>query len=67
MEHTAQGTLCNALWCPEWGGNPRKEGMYVYRWLIHFAVQQKHRKAILLQLKGIIKSCNSPMQHPLNS
>ena len=37
----AQETLLNALWWPKWEGNPKKE-IYVYIWLIHFAVQQKH-------------------------
>ena len=52
----AQGTLLSALWWPKWEGNPKKEGMYVHVWLIHFAVQQKliqHCKAIFLQLKNI--------------
>ena len=35
----AQGTLLNALWWPEWGGNTKKEEIGVYVWLIHFAVQ----------------------------
>ena len=37
-----QGTLFSALWRPKWKGNPKKEGIYVQVWLIHFAVQQKH-------------------------
>ena len=35
----AQGTLLNALWWPEWKGNPKKEERCVYVWLIHFAIQ----------------------------
>ena len=37
----AQGTLLSALWWPECEENPKKEGIYVYIWLTHFAVQQK--------------------------
>ena len=33
-----RGTLLNALWWPEWEGNPKGRG-YVYVWPIHFAVQ----------------------------
>ena len=36
------------------GGRLKKEGIYVYFWLIHIAVQQKpthHCKATILQLK----------------
>ena len=33
----AQGTLFNAQ--PKWEGNPKEEGIYVYEWLIYFAVQ----------------------------
>ena len=35
------------------GGSFKREGIYVYIWLIHDVVQQKiaqHRKAIILQL-----------------
>ena len=51
----AQGTLLSALNAqsfPKWEGNPKKEGIYVYVWLMHFAVQQKlmqHCKSIILQ------------------
>ena len=34
------------------GGRSKKEGIYVYIWLIHFVVQQKltqHCKVIILQ------------------
>ena len=27
---TSQGTLLNALWWPNWEGNPKKEAIYVY-------------------------------------
>ena len=37
----AKGTLLSALWWPKWEGNPKKEEIYVYIWLIHFAVQQR--------------------------
>ena len=36
------------------GGKLKREGMYVYTWLIHSGVQQKltqHCKAIIVQLK----------------
>ena len=36
------------------GGRLKKEGIYVYFWLIHIVVQQKptqHCKAMILQLK----------------
>ena len=38
----AQGTLLITLWWPKWDGNPKKEGIFVYIQLIHFAIQQKH-------------------------
>ena len=37
-----------------WGGRFRREGTYVYLWLIHVVVRQKpiqHYKAIILQIK----------------
>ena len=39
------------------GRKSKKEGIYVYIWFIHFAVQQKltHFKAIILQYKLIKK------------
>ena len=40
------------------GGKLKREGMYVYIWQIHDAVQQKltqHFTAIILQLKIIFK------------
>ena len=37
----AQETLLGALWWRKSEGNPKKEGIYVYVRLIHFAVQQK--------------------------
>ena len=49
----AQGTLLNALGSPKLEGNIKTEGIYVYVWLIHFAMKQKLTslyKAIL-QLK----------------
>ena len=37
----AQATLLGALWRTNWEGNRNKGEIYVYVWLIHFAVQQK--------------------------
>ena len=34
-----QRTLLSALWLYKWEGNPKKEGIYVYTYLIHFEVQ----------------------------
>ena len=51
-QSTAQGTLLSALWWPKWEGNPKKEGICVYVWLIHFVGEQKitqHSKATILQ------------------
>ena len=31
---SAQGTLFGILWWLKWEGNPKKEGIYVYLWLI---------------------------------
>ena len=52
----AQGAQLGALWWPRlgWDGDRRfrRDGIYVYIWLIHFIVQQKliqHCKAIILQ------------------
>ena len=47
----------NSTQCPvvtQMGRKSKEEGIYVYVWLIHFAVQQKltqHCKATILQLK----------------
>ena len=35
------GTLLSALWWLKWKGNPKKEGLYVHMWLIHFALWRK--------------------------
>ena len=43
----AQGTLFSALMWPSCEGNPRKEGIYLYIWLIHFTAQRC--KATILQ------------------
>ena len=47
-------TQCSVMTCGGWGGGVgcRREGRYVYMWLIHFVVQQKltqHCKATKLQ------------------
>ena len=53
-----QKTQTGALYHPrgvEWGGRFKREGKYVYLWLIHAKVQQKTTKfckAIILQLKN---------------
>ena len=43
----------------EWvGGRLKREGIYVYLWLIHAVVQQKltqHCKAVILQLRNKVK------------
>ena len=42
------------------GGKFKREGTYVYQWLIHVDVWQKptqYGKAIILQLKINLKSC----------
>ena len=47
-----QGTQCSVV--TQIGGKSKKEGIYVYIWLIHFILQQKltqHCKATILQLK----------------
>ena len=47
--------LCDDLegWNGRMGGRLKREGMYVYTWLIHDVVQQKltHCKIIIFQLK----------------
>ena len=46
------GTQLNILWWPKWKGNSKKEGIYAYVQLIHFAVQKKftqHCKTTTLQ------------------
>ena len=57
---TTQGAQPGALWQPrgvgwgEVGGRFKREGIYVYLWLIHIAIWQKptqHCKAIIFQLK----------------
>lgn len=48
----AQGTRLNALSCPKWEGNSKKEEICAYIQLIHFAVQQElkqHCKGTILQ------------------
>ena len=35
----AQGTQLNALWWPEWEGNPKGRTIYEKVYLIHFVVQ----------------------------
>ena len=50
----AQGTRLNALSCPKWEGNSKKEEICAYIQLIHFAVQhelKQHCKGTILQLK----------------
>ena len=49
--------LCDDLegWSGRVGGRFKREGMYVYIWLIHDAVQQKlteHCKTVIFQLKN---------------
>ena len=39
IKQTTNENLLNALWWPEWEGNPKKEETYVYIELIHVAVQ----------------------------
>ena len=49
------------------GGRLKREGTYVYLWLIHVGVQQKlvqYCKATILQLKK--KKANSRFQGPLS-
>ena len=51
--------LCNNLEGWDVGGRFKKEGTYVYLWLIHVGVWQKptqHYKAIILQFKIIKKN-----------
>jgi len=54
--------LCNNLWCGmgrEMGGRFKREGTYVYLWLIHVDIWQKATKfckAIILQLKNKLKN-----------
>ena len=54
--------LCDDLmgWDGGLRGRSEREGMYVYIWLIHFAVQQKltqYSKAIICQLKKKDPTC----------
>ena len=35
-----KGLAIDALWWSKWEGSLKKSGMYVYMWLIHFAVQE---------------------------
>ena len=57
----AQETQTGALYQPRglgWGERFRREGIYIYLWLIHVEVRQKTTKfckAMILQLKKLIK------------
>ena len=57
-----QGTQCSVV--TQIGGKSKKEGIYVYIWLIHFILQQKltqHCKATILQLKKKKRSNRSTL------
>jgi len=56
-----RGTQTGALYQPGgvgWGGRSKREGTYVYQWLIYIDVWQKPTKfykAVILQLKNKLK------------